>query len=188
MQSTQIISALALKAKNTTVTSAQVQQLLADVKGVTFAQITSVTDVKTSAKHKGVSIKKVTCANVQLFNNLKDFDVYAKAVKRDAGVEEFVTSETWFEHTGCFSLVAHKQTKEEYLYAIYNTAKSAYIVDGVVVDKQQVAQYLTASEAAKLTQAKTYNVTNGVEHGVTVRVLKLASLVSITAQKQTLTV
>lgn len=188
MQQAQIISALALKAKNTSVTGAQVEQLLANVKGVTFAQITSVTDVKTSAKHKHVSIKKVTCANVQLFNNLKDFDVYAKAVKRDAGVQDFVTSETWFEHTNCFSLVAHKTTGEQYLYAIYNSAKSAYIVDGVVADKQQVAQYLTASEAAKLTQTSTYNVTNGVEHSVVVRVLKLASLVSISAMQQKITV
>lgn len=181
MQNAQIISALALNAKKASVTSAQISALLADVKGVTFAQITSVTDVKTSAKFKDVSIKKVTNANVQLFNNLKDFDVYAKAVKRNANVEEFTTSDTWFEHTNCFSIVKHKTKGDEYLYAIYNNAKSAYIVDGVVVDKQQIAQYLTASEAQKLFAVSTYNKANDVEHSVTVRVLKLESIVSINA-------
>lgn len=182
MEQNAIINALALKAKGTCITAGEVKELLDDVRGVSFAQIVSVTDVKTAAAHKAVSIKKVTSANVQVFNNLKSFDVFAKAVKRDTGVTEWVQGETWYEHTDCFSLVAHKQTGEQYLYAIYNGADSAYLVDGVLASKQDVAQYLTASEAKKLLGAgTTYNVTNGVEHGVIVRVLKLASIVSIKA-------
>ena len=189
MQNTQVIQALALKAKGTQITEADVRGILDDVRGVTFAQVVSVTDVKTAAAHKGVSIKKVTTANVQLFNNLKSFDVFAKAVKRDAGVTDWVQGETWYEHTDCFSLVAHKETGEKYLYAIYNGAKSQLLVDGVMADKQTVAQYLTPSEAKKmLGDGTTYNVTNGVEHSVIVRVLKLSSLVSIRAMGDTVTV
>lgn len=182
MQSNQVIQALALKAKGTTITAQQVQELIDDVKGVTFAQVVSVTDVKPSAAHKAVSIKKVTAANVQLFNNLKNFDVFARAVKRDAGVADWVQGETWYEHTDCFSLVKHKQNSDVYLYAIYNGADSQLLVDGVPATKAEVAQYLTPSDAKKmLGDGTTYNATNGVEHSVVVRVLKLSSLVSITA-------
>jgi hypothetical protein len=183
MEQTAIINALALKAKNTCVTVQDVRDLLDDVRGVSFAQVVSVTDVDTAAKYKDVSIKKVTSANVQVFNNLKNFDVFAKAVKRDTGVEDWVQGETWYEHTDCFSLVAHKTTGEQYLYAIYNGADSAYLINGVQASKQEVAQYLTAGAANKLLgNGRTYNATNNVEHGVTVRVLKLASIVSISAK------
>lgn len=189
MQTNQVVQALALKAKGTSITSAQVQELLDDVRGVTFAQVVSVTDVKTAAAHKAVSIKKVSTANVQLFNNLQNFDVFARAVKRNAEVDTWVQGDTWYQHTDCFSLVEHKDTKEQYLYAIYNGADSQLLVNGVAADKQTVAQYLTPSEAKKLLgDGTTYNATNDVEHSVIVRVLKLSSIVSIKAMGDMVTV
>jgi hypothetical protein len=172
-----------------TITAQQVQDLLANTKGTTFANITTDTQVKTAAAHKQLNIRKLTTANVQLFNNLTSYDIYAKAVKRSAGVDSFVVSDTYYEHTDCYSIVQHKTTGEQYLYAVYNNAKSVYMLDGAQLTKQQVAQYMTASTAAQLLGEKTstYNATNDVTHDITVRILKLASIVSIRAMKQVLT-
>lgn len=189
MQATQVIQALALKAKGTTVTSAQIQQLLSDVRGVTFAQIVSVTDVKPGKDHKTVSIKKVASSNVQLFNNVKNHEVYQRAVQRNTGAKEWEAGETWYQHTDCFSLVEHKSSKEQYLYAIYNGARSVYLVNGVQATRAEVAVYLNASDARTLMgDGTTYNVTNDVHHSVIVRVLKLSSIVSIRAMGDTLSV
>jgi hypothetical protein len=192
-------SALAAHANNNTIAAQTIQVLLAN-KSTTFANITYVTPVATAAKHKQVSIKKVVSANVQLFSNINAFtSVYANAVKRTASnidanspeaVDAFVAQSNWFEHTACYSLVAHKKTQALYLYAIYNKADSVYFIDGVEATKQQVAAYLTASAASKLLGDNTVvlNVTNNVLHTVKVRTVELANLVSITANKQTVSV
>lgn len=193
------LQALALHANNKTISANAIVSALNNA-SVTFAQVTYVTPVATSAKHKDVQIKKVVCANVQLFCTLKNFDVYTKAVQRSASkiatndeqnVANFVAQSNYYEHSAqCFSLVAHKQNAKEYLYAIYNSASSVYFIDGRVADKQQVAQYLTASASAKLlgNNNTTTNVTNNVTHDVKVRTIALENLVSIVVNKQQLTV
>jgi hypothetical protein len=172
------------------ITTQQVQQLLNNVRGTTFANITTNTQVKTAAAHKLLDIRKITTASVQLFNNIVNFDIYANAVKRSANVTEFVTSDTYYEHTQCYSIVQHKTTGEHYLYAVYNNAKSVYMLNNVQLSKQEVAQYLTASAAAQLLSdsTSTYNATNNVTHNVIVRIIKLANITSITAMQQTITV
>ena len=167
----------------------QIQNILATTKGCTFAQIQYSTKVATAAAHKAVNITKETKANVQLFNNLKEFtDVYTNAVKRSAGVDEFVKSDSYFEHTECFSIVEHKTSGKQYLFAIFNNAKSQYYVDGAPVTKHEVAQYLTKSAAAKLldTSGVVYNATNDIEHTVQVRTIALENIVGLTANKQTI--
>lgn len=170
------------------ITPADVSNVLATVKGTTFATITQVTKVATAAKHKLVTINKVTEAQVQLFNNIKEFtSVYANAVKRDAGVTEFTVQDNYFEHTDCYSVVKHKTKDSYYLYAIYNTAKSVYVKDGLELTRAEVAEYMTPSGAqALLAPQPTYNVLNGIEHTVAVRTVALANVVSIVANKQLL--
>ena len=165
---------------------------------VTFAQVTYVTPVATSAKHKNVVIQKVVSANVQLFSNIKALNLYAQQVIRsanalnaNANVTNFVTQSTYFAHNAnCYSLVTHKQTNAQYLYAIFNSANSLYFINNTVATKQQVAQYLTASASAKLLQENNtvHNVSNNVTHSVKVRTIALANLVSIVVNKQQLTV
>jgi hypothetical protein len=184
---------------NKGLTSAQVCAALAGVKGVTFAGVDYVTDVKTAAAHKGVSIKKVTRANIQMFNELKDYDVYAKAVKRSAGkldndedkVEGFTTSANWHEHVAgkAYSIVQHKKTGAEYLYAIYNGAASVYYIDGAVATKEQVAAYMTGSDAKKLLEpeATVKNVTHDIEHSVVCRTVGLDNVVQLRVNGQVVT-
>ena len=191
--------ALQAHANNNTIAAQTIQVLLAN-KSTTFANVVYVTKVATAAKHKHVSIKKVVSANVQLFSNINAFtSVYANAVKRTANsiaqndaanVEQFVAQSNYFEHTACYSIVAHKQTNALYLYAIYNNASSLYYIDNVLATKQQVAEYLTASAASALlaNNPVVLNVTNNVLHTVKVRTIALANLVSITANKQTVSV
>jgi hypothetical protein len=191
--------ALIAHANANTINASTVQELLANV-STTFANIVYVTKVATAAKHKAVNIVKVVSANVQLFSNINAFtSVYANAVKRTASnidqnnasdVAQFTAQSNYFTHTACYSLVAHKQTQALYLYAIYNNASSLYYINNVLATKQQVAEYLTASAASALlaNNAVVLNVTNNVLHTVKVRTIALANLVSITANKQTVSV
>ena len=191
--------ALQAHANNNTITQQQVAALLANV-STTFAQIVYVTKVATAAAHKNVNIVKVVSANVQLFANINAAtSVFANAVKRSAAkldnnadaVANFTAQSNYFTHTNVYSLVQHKQTNAMYLYAIYNNASSLYFIDGALATKQQVAQYLTASAAKQLLAegpAVTHNVTHNVTHAVKVRTVALANLVSITANKQQVSV
>ena len=179
--------------------AAAVQQLLANVAGVTFAQVQYVSRVPVAAKHKAsVVIEKRVNANVQLFNNLQAFtSVYENAVKRSAAqyasndasdVQAFAAQGNYYTHTGCYSIVQHKTQDKLYLYCIYNSAQSTYYINGEVATKQQVAAYLTPSEAAKLLNNTDVvrNVTHNITHNVKVRTIELNNIVSINANKQQL--
>ena len=194
--------ALQLHNTNNSITAQQVQNLLANV-STTFASIMYVTKVATAAKFKHINIVKVTKANVQLFSNINAYtSVYANAVKRSASnatnmqqndansVANFTAQSNYFTHTSCYSIVQHKTNNVQYLYAIYNSANSVYFINDVVATKQQVAQYLTASASAQLLQKDNtvHNVTHNIQHNVIVRTIALSNIVSITANKQTLTV
>ena len=191
--------ALTAHANANTISAQTIQVLLAN-KSTTFANVCYVTQVATSAKHNLVSIKKVVSANVQLFSNISAFtNVYANAVQKSANnieannasnVANFTTQSNYFTHTNVHSIVKHKQTNALYLYAIFNNASSMYFINGQLATKLQVAQYLTASASAKLLaqSAVTHNVANNVLHTVKVRTIALANLVSITANKQTVSV
>lgn len=192
--------ALQQHANANAISAQQVQQLLQNVHGTTFANIVYVTDVATAALHKHNAIKKVTVANVQLFNNLQAFtNAYANAVKRTAmqiasndaqAVEGFTAQQNYFTHTPCYSVVQHSTNAREYLFAIYNNATSVYFINAQPATKQQVAAMLTKSAAAKLLEGTntTHNKTHNITHSVQVRTIALQNIVSISAQKQVLAV
>ena len=199
LNNTQAQAILAQHASAQIISAQQVQSLLANV-SVTFAQIAYVTQVATSAANKQHNVQKVTVANVQLFANINAAtSVFANAVKRSAAqhssndesaVAAFAAQSNYFTHTQCYSIVQHKQTQAQYLYAIYNNAQSVYFINNAVANKQQVAALLTASAAAKLLQNSNtvYNATHNITHNVNVRTIALQNIVSIHANKQQLVV
>jgi hypothetical protein len=196
----QTIATTALNQHSTgiSITAGDVAALLSPLKGTTFANVTQVTPVKVAARFKDLDIKKVTIANVQLFNNLKEYTyVYSAAVKRSAEkiqtndqdkVENFEKSDNWFEHTECFSVVKHKSKPQFYLFALYNNAESVYTLDDQSVSKEIVADFCTPSEAKKLLDDSgiVENKKNGIEHTVIARTIDLSNIVSIKAMKQQL--
>ena len=199
MELQQALAAIAAQQNGTRITATDIQALLQNVNGTTFAGITQVTPVPLAAKNKHLSILKVTASSVQLFNNANS-DIYGNQVRRKAegahgndaaAVEQFETQENYYEHdSACYSLVKHRSKGTEYLYCIVNNAKSVYVMDGQLVDKQTVAQYMTPSGARDLLNPKAtvVNQTHGIEHDVIVRTVKLENIVRIAAAKQELTV
>ena len=199
MEHCEALAAIQAQQNNTYISQADVSRLLDNVRGTTFASIAYVTKVATAAAHKAVDIKKVTIANVQLFNNLSEYtNVYENAVKRSAtklgedatAVAAFESAGNWFEHTDCYSIVKHKTKEAYYLWAIYNRAESLYVIGNNVVSKEEVAQFLTPASARDLLadDSITYNVGHDVQHSVIVRVVGLQNIVSIIAQKDILLV
>lgn len=193
--------ALQQRSNNNFVTAQDVEQLLQNVKGVTFASVLQVTQVKTAAAHKLRNVQKVTQASVQLFNNVQDYvNVYAAAVKRSAAniadnsvadVQAFKQQDNYFAHTNTFSLVQHKtDATKYYLYAIYNNANSLYFIDGQQATKAEVADLLTASAAKDLLNSSNvvHNVANDIMHTVQVRTIALSSIVELKAMRQTVAV
>lgn len=182
------------KQNGVAITQQDVEQLLAQVRGTTFAGLVQITPVAPAAAHKGLVISKVTVANVQLFNNLADFtNAYENAVRRSAAklqndaqaVAQFESQGNWFTHTQCYSIVKHNTKNDVYLFAIYNNSASVYVMDGTVVDKRHVAQFLTPSAAKQLLEPEdvVHNVTHDITHSVHVRTTKLDNVVSISAMR-----
>lgn len=193
--------ALQQRSNNNFVTAQDVEQMLQNVKGTTFASIVQVTQVKTAAAHKDRNVQKVTQASVQLFNNVQDYkNVYAAAVMRSAAqiadnsaadVQAFKQQDSYFAHTNTFSLVQHKtDATKYYLYAIYNNANSLYFIDGQQATKAEVAALLTASAAKDLLNSSNvvHNVANDIMHTVQVRTIALSSIVELKAMRQTVAV
>ena len=166
-------------------------------KASTFAAIEYKTRVQTAAKHKNLNIQKYTKANVQLFGTLAEAQsVYAKAVKKSAGkieqdqtkVAEFQAQDNYFEHTDTFSLVQHKDTKKEYLYAFFNNASSVYNINGKIATKEQVAEYLTPSARERfLGDGIVHNKANDVLHTIQVRTIALENIVELRTNGVTVT-
>lgn len=166
--------------------------------GTNFAGVSYTTSVKTAAAHKAKDVRKNVTANVQLFSNIKDARrVFEAAVKRSAdrigtndanAVSNFTAQENWYEHTACYSIVKHRKTGAEYLYAIYNSATVDYTINGAPATVQQVAELLTPSAAKALLQPTKVveNQTHGISHTVQVRVISLDNIKSVTVNGQTL--
>ena len=95
---------------------------------------------------------------------------------------------------GALDYVAKQHKKDatkQYLYALFNSnSASLYIHNGVVVDEQHVAQYLTPSAAKQMLSKDTtvVNKTHNIKHSAIVRTISLSSIVSIKARKRLLTV
>jgi hypothetical protein len=179
--------ALAQRAENRTVTDTEIRALLEYHNGVTFAALTAVTQVKTAARHKHLRVQKVSWMNVQLFSGLRpDTNPYLAAVKRVTGREDFELTDTYFEHTECWSIVEHKTQHKLYLYCIVNRAESKLFIDSELTDKAAVAELLTDSARERLLNpsSETFNKTNGVTHTVVPRTIMLASIVELRANNQ----
>lgn len=199
----QVTQALALHANNIVVTAQQVQNLLQNA-SITFAQILYVVNVQLAAAHKTQQIQKVVSANVQLCSNINAHtSVYARAVRKSAAsiqqhnaqsfaaAQQFAAAQSFFKHTDCYSIIAHKQHAHMlYLFAIYNSAKSVYVHNNAVVTAQHVAQYCTASAAKAMLQKDNivHNKTHNFMHKVCVRTIALNNIVQIRARKQVLSV
>ena len=198
---TQAIQIADAQANGKTITALAIAQVLGNA-SVTFASVEYVTKVATAAAFKNENIQKVTIASVILASSLKAHtSVYANKVKRTAeintladalAVEKFVPADNYFEHTAVHCIVTHKKdVTKQYLYALFNNnSASLYIHNGVVVDEQHVAQYLTPSAAKQMLSKDTtvVNKTHNIKHSAIVRTISLSSIVCIKARKQLLTV
>jgi hypothetical protein len=181
---------------NTNAVAKAIAQLLANTVGTTFAQIVYYSTIALSAKNKHNVAYKLVTANVQLCNNVV-YDLYTRQVQRSANaidsndaqdVANFVASETYYTHANdCYALAVHKTNGTQYLYCIPNNAKSAYYLNNAVSSKEEIAALCTPSAAkAMLTKQTTvHNVTNNITHTVIPKLIKLAHVVSITVNKQT---
>ena len=201
LTSTQAIQLADAQANGKTITALSIAQVLGNA-SVTFASVEYVTKVATAAAHSNEVIQKVTIASVILASSLKAHtSVYANKVKRTAeintladalAVEKFVPADNYFEHTAVHCIVTHKKdVTKQYLYALFNNnSASLYIHNGVVVDEQHVAQYLTPSAAKQMLSKDTtvVNKTHNIKHSAIVRTISLSSIVSIKARKRLLTV
>lgn len=162
----------------------QAQDIKAKLRpGTNFAAIEYETEVKTAAAHKHLTVKKLVHANVQVFSGIKDWDLYAKQVRRDSGEDHFQSSENYFTHEpDCFSIVRNRKNDRLYLYAIFNSVQSAtFTIDGAPATRQQVAELLTPSARKRFDDisGKVYNVTNDVEHTITVRTIALENIIDL---------
>lgn len=176
---------------------------------VTFASLLYVTyhDLSALNKSRGFKVAKVTRASVQLFSNIVDRELYSKQILRAAGrfddaqdlPESWVKSPAWFYHSNeCYSVVKHNKTHEQYLYAVYNehgTASQCYIYNPLSGTPTHVAWYqpamredcaslMTPSSAASFLKSDrvVHNATNGVDHNLTLRTLKMSGLVNLKAK------
>ena len=167
-----------------------IENLLGSVKGTRFAGIDYVTEIKPAAKWKGQKIEKHVTANVQIFANLAAYtEVYEAAVKRSGkrieennqeNIQNFEKSENWFEHDKKLYSIVYRHGKE-YLFCIYNSVSSIeFYLNGEKTDKTNILQYLTPSEAKKLSQDQiVYNKKNDILHTVTVRTIKIENIKAI---------
>lgn len=148
----------------------------------TFANVKYTSEVKLAAKNKHLNVHKEVEANVTLFNNIRDYNVYARAVMKRSDSEleptEFKTNTTYFEHTDCFSIVQHKTKDKEYLYCIMNNIKSStYYINGEQATKEQVMELVTPSVRKQMEQGSTsYNKTNDVTHNLVLRTIALENI------------
>ena len=159
--------------------------------GTNFAGIEYVTDVTLSAdaKKSGFVAKKHTVANVQLFGTIRNMTLFAQQVNRDTGLNNFVQSDNWFEHTDKFSIVKHKKNDNLYLYGIFNHAKSSFTINGKDATRAEVAALCTPSVSKKLldTSGIVHNQRNNVSHSVHCRTIALDNLVRVTINNMTIT-
>jgi hypothetical protein len=171
-----------------TMLTEELQKILTEVSSVK-KEICYRSEVKTAAKFKNdFVIEKYVCAVVTLFGQPDETTpVYQDLVRqRGSGenAENFEASKkTFFEHDENFySLIHHKTTGKAYLYCIFDdTLSTDFFVNGSPASREEVAEYLTPSEAKKLLNPPEFvkNVSQDVEHDVIVRTISLENVISI---------
>jgi hypothetical protein len=173
--------------------------ILEEVKGTTFANLVTVTDVaiqsaKNNPNCEGVAIKKICQLTVIIANNLKETtNLYHNKVARTIeGIEpeNFVFSGSNYtrEQGDAYSVVSLKSdTTKKYLEAFPQKTQSVnyVMIKGgamVAIEKADLEKYLTKGEWAKLNVDKSvvYNATNDCTHSAIIRNYKLESIKEIT--------
>lgn len=149
-------------------------------------EIVSTTPVKLAAKHKEITINKVSVSTAHLPTSGAFYrnQVIESAKALGQEVEDFKVSDTFYEHTDCYPICKAKKNDTHYLYGIYvESSKPVYVMDGKQIEKTEVAEYLTKGEATKLLGAGksdvTENKTNAISHNVKPRTTKLDNIKSI---------
>lgn len=181
----------AAKASGLVMTGDDIRTILTG-NGVTMAGVIFCTEITPAATHKHtVTMRKVTYASVQLFSRIVDRELYTRQVLRSAGIEptsaaiaNWQKSPAWFEHTETYSLVRHPKTGTEYLYAVFNSARSECYLNGKGVTRQACAEFMTPSGAKALLDLSgvTYNASNDLEHKLVLRTITLENVVSLRAK------
>ena len=179
-----------------------ITEMLGDV-GHTFASLVQCTRVSTAAAHKDMMILKMSYSSISIASKLNEFtNLYENAVKRSANkimdndaqdVANFQSQGSYFEHTECYSIVQHKSNANLYLFAIYhNNFDSVYYnaKSGTIMSKEDVAVFLTPSEAKKLFAEGEVkeSVSTGISHTVNVRTVSLQNVISLKAVAEQYTV
>lgn len=183
-----------------------VNDLLIDTTGTTFANMVSVTDVKLQSpknnpRTAGVQILKVCKMTLILANNLKEStNLYKNKVLKtvefeNANDDTFVFSGS--NYTRCLSdaysvLSLARDPGQKYLEAFPQDVQGVdYVkIEGgkaFIIAKEELEQYLTPGEWKKLNEDKSvvYNKTNDATHSAVYRAFKLASVRELTIKGQT---
>lgn len=160
----------------------------------TFANVTTCTTVKlASAKNNklvsaNLQILKISNANITLNAN------YTNSVNKSANITNFVANKSANNTTTYNNCLKHNINTNNYLLQVtYNKVFNSVYINAQtqqILTKQQVATYLTASAAKKLLAVQTnvtHNITNNVTHNVVLRTIALNNVITLCANKHTLT-
>ena len=161
----------------TTITTNQLFDILASIRGAKFATITTLTDVamrKTNNPYAGL-VKKLSSMNVTL-NFIYRNSVNAQRAK-EGNQEEFVPHERkWGKKIQGTMFVEHKG--EFYVEAKMNGAPQnvVYLLENEVIEKEVISEFLPAKSSNKEHQ--------GVEKEIVLRDFKMASIVGLKVDGQ----
>lgn len=143
------------------ITEEAVMPAFATISGNSRVSLVAVTDIATNAasKKEGIKIQKSSVVNCAVYAGLKpETNPYLNKLLK-AGKLEHELKDSWHYHyNAIFSLVAKKSDNQvKYLYTLPDSGKSYYFINGLLVDKADIYQYLTPSEVKKITTKKVFD-------------------------------
>ena len=140
------------KMKNTLkFTAAQIIAILLNATGQ-FTRVTFQSVVATSAKFKGLNILKVTTAVVRSGINFANLGSVKDGIEN--GERSEVGSLPWGTWINFPYIIGHKEKTYVRLYPSNHIPKVTYFVDGIETAKAEILNYVTASKAASMLEAK----------------------------------
>jgi hypothetical protein len=167
-------------------------KLVSQVKGTTFAGITTKTDVKLLGGKKNLMqgrVQKITeDANIILYSN-SELSGYAEMVKRrmmseGKNPDDFVMKpRAWGARVGKSPFIEHNG--KYYLECIFRSpGKTTYLLDGNPVAKEEIEGLPDQKE-----KTETYeNSQGGIENKIVLRTFALDSIVSVKLKNEVLNV
>ena len=144
------------------ITAEAVMPYFATIRGNSRVSFVAVTSMPTNASSKkdGIAISKSSVVTAAIYAGMKpDTNPYLNRLFK-LGKLEHELKENWFCHyCNIFSLVAKKSdTDAKYLYALPDSDKSYYFINGLLVDKSDIYQHLTPSKVKELTTKKAFDI------------------------------